>query len=39
MYEFYKIPEMPDNTSDFSALYSGNASIYCVYNLRIVYTI
>ena len=34
---------MPDNTSDFSALYSGNASIYCVYNcvynLRIVYTI
>ena len=24
---------MPDNTSDFSALYSGNASIYSVYNL------
>ena len=24
---------MPDNTSDFSAIYSGNASIYCVYNL------
>ena len=24
---------MPDNTTDLSAIYSGNASIYCVYNL------
>ena len=24
---------MPDNTADFSDIYSGNASIYCVYNL------
>ena len=22
---------MPDNTTDLSAIYSGNASIYCVY--------
>ena len=34
---------MRHNTVDLSAIYSGNASIYCVYNcvynLRIVYTI
>ena len=25
---------MPDNTTDLSAIYSGNASIYSVYNLK-----
>ena len=25
---------MPDNTTDFSDIYSGNASIYCVYNFK-----
>ena len=30
---------MRHKTADKSDIYSGNASIYCVYNLRIVYTI
>ena len=31
MYEFYKIPKCVINTTEFSAIYSGNASIYSVY--------